>query len=68
MNVYALATPPKALWYLTRGSGVVALLALTLSMALGLVTSIAWTPKRLPLSIPVALHRNVSLLAERPGL
>ena len=46
-----------------RGFGCRRVVCVTLSMALGLVTSIAWTPKRLPLSVPVALHRNVSLLS-----
>lgn len=58
-----LAASPKALWYLTRGSGVVTLLVFTLAMALGMITSIGWTPKRLPLAVPVALHRNVSMLS-----
>ncbi len=63
MSMFALGTPPKALWYLTRGSGVVTLLLFTLSMALGMLTSIGWTPKRLALAVPVALHRNVSMLS-----
>lgn len=63
MNASVVAVAPKALWYLTRGSGVVTLLVFTLSMALGLISSIGWTPRRLPRAVPVALHRNVSLLS-----
>ena len=60
--ILAAANPPKALWYLTRGAGVVTLLLLTTSLLLGVVTSVGWSWARLPRFVVVALHRNVSLL------
>jgi ferric reductase like protein len=53
----------KALWYLTRGSGLVAVLLLTASVALGIVESVGWASSRWPRFITAALHKNVSLLA-----
>lgn len=53
----------KALWYLTRGSGVVALLLLTAAVVLGLLTSGRWARDRWPRFLVEGLHRNVSLLA-----
>ena len=46
----------------TRGAGVVTLLLLTISLLLGVVTSVGWSWARLPRFVVVALHRNVSLL------
>ncbi len=57
------AASPQALWYLTRGSGVVALVLLTGSVVLGIVGSIGWSSDRMPRFVTSALHRNVSLLA-----
>lgn len=53
----------KALWYLTRGSGVVSLLLLTAAVVLGLLTSGRWARERWPRFVVEGLHRNVSLLA-----
>ncbi len=53
----------KALWYLTRGSGVVALLLLTTSVALGVLTTIRWSRERWPRFTVAGLHRNLTLLA-----
>ena len=53
----------KALWYLTRGSGVVSLLLLTAAVVLGLLTSSRWARERWPRFVVEGLHRNVSLLA-----
>lgn len=55
-------TAPKALWYLTRGTGAVALLLLTVAVALGVVTSVRWASPRWPRFVIEWLHRNVSLL------
>jgi len=52
----------RALWYLTRGTGLVTLLLLTLSVMLGIVTSVRWQSPRWPRFITAAMHRNVSLL------
>jgi sulfoxide reductase heme-binding subunit YedZ len=53
----------KAFWYLTRGTGTVALLLLTLSILLGVTTSTRWRSLRLPRFLISGLHRNVTLLA-----
>jgi hypothetical protein len=53
---------PSALWYLTRGTGLVTLIGLTASVVLGIVQVRRWTPGRSPRYVAVALHRGVSLL------
>jgi sulfoxide reductase heme-binding subunit YedZ len=62
MSVLA-AAGPSALWYLARGSGLAALVVLTLNMVLGIVTSIRWSNPRWPRFVIELLHRNSSLLA-----
>jgi hypothetical protein len=63
MNVVlAIGMPPKALWYLTRGSGAVSLVLLTASVVLGLATSIGVNTVGLPRFVVQGLHRNISLL------
>lgn len=53
----------NALWYLGRGTGVVALLLLTLVVALGIATRSARPMAGLPRFAVGTLHRNASLLA-----
>lgn len=53
----------KALWYLTRGSGIVSLLLLTAAVVLGLLTAGRFARERWPRFLVEGLHRNVSLLA-----
>jgi sulfoxide reductase heme-binding subunit YedZ len=53
----------KALWYLTRGTGTVALLLLTAGIVLGVASSLGWRARRLPRFLVSGLHRNVTLLA-----
>jgi hypothetical protein len=53
----------KALWYLTRGTGAVALLLLTAGIVLGIGSSLGWRGRRLPRFLVSGLHRNVTLLA-----
>ncbi|HEY1636565.1 MAG TPA: ferric reductase-like transmembrane domain-containing protein [Acidimicrobiales bacterium] len=53
----------KALWYLTRGSGAVSLVLLTLAMVLGILTSSRWARERWPRFVVEGLHRNLSLMA-----
>ena len=53
---------PSAVWYLTRGTGLVTLLCLTASVVLGIVQVRRWTPGGSPRYVAVALHRGVSLL------
>ncbi|HSO94574.1 MAG TPA: ferric reductase-like transmembrane domain-containing protein [Acidimicrobiia bacterium] len=57
------ATGPTVLWYLARGSGLAALVVLTLGMVLGLVMSVRWTNPRWPRFVVELLHRNASLIA-----
>jgi DMSO/TMAO reductase YedYZ heme-binding membrane subunit len=63
MIVLAAAGNAKVFWYLTRGMGVGALILLTASVALGVVTSIRWRSDRWPRFITAGLHRNLTLLA-----
>ncbi len=53
----------KALWYLTRGSGAVILLLLTLALVLGILTSSRWVRERWPRFVVEGLHCNLSLMA-----
>jgi methionine sulfoxide reductase heme-binding subunit len=54
---------PSAYWYLTRSTGAVALLLLTLSIVLGVVDVERWSTPRWPRFVLDTLHRNVALLA-----
>jgi hypothetical protein len=58
----AAAVSSKALWYATRGTGVVALLLLTASVALGTLSSARWRTARMPRFLVGGLHRNLTLL------
>lgn len=53
---------PSAYWYLTRGTGAVALLLLTTSVVLGLVGTVRYTAPRWPRFAIDTVHRDVSLL------
>jgi methionine sulfoxide reductase heme-binding subunit len=57
------ASSTTLLWYVARGTGVTALVLLTISMVLGIVTSVRWSSARWPRFVTQAVHRNVSLLA-----
>jgi methionine sulfoxide reductase heme-binding subunit len=61
MTVLA-ASGPSPLWYLSRGTGAVTLLLLTVSVVLGIVDQRRWRPAGWPRFVLDALHRNVSLL------
>lgn len=50
-----------ALWYLTRSSGLVALVLLSATVVLGLVSSVGWTSERWPRFLSQSVHRNLSL-------
>jgi sulfoxide reductase heme-binding subunit YedZ len=52
----------RAFWYLTRASGLVALVLLTATILLGVVASVGWTTERWPRFLSQDVHRNVSLL------
>ena len=51
------------LWYTTRATGLVALVLLTASMALGLLSSVRYQRADWPRFVTAGLHRNASLLA-----
>jgi sulfoxide reductase heme-binding subunit YedZ len=57
------ATGATAYWYLTRGTGTVALILLTLSVALGVANIRRLRTDAMPRFVLDSVHRNVSLLA-----
>jgi len=61
--VLAAAGSSKALWYATRGTGMVSLVLLTASVGLGVSELVRFASPRWPRFVVAALHRNVSLLA-----
>jgi sulfoxide reductase heme-binding subunit YedZ len=56
------ATSSQALWFASRGTGIVCLLLLTASVILGIVTSVRFETPHWPRFVIAGLHRNVSLL------
>jgi hypothetical protein len=58
-----VVTSSTPLWYLTRATGLVALVLLTLSMAFGLLSSVRYQRPALPRFVTIGLHRSMSLLA-----
>ncbi|HXW45317.1 MAG TPA: ferric reductase-like transmembrane domain-containing protein [Streptosporangiaceae bacterium] len=58
-----VVTSSTPLWYATRATGLVALVLLTISMALGLLASVRYQRQGWPRFVTQGLHRNVSLLA-----
>jgi sulfoxide reductase heme-binding subunit YedZ len=50
-----------SLWYLTRATGLVALVLLTATVVLGIVSSVGWTTERWPRFLSQSVHRNLSL-------
>jgi predicted ferric reductase len=57
------AAGPSAYWYLTRSTGAVAMLLLSLAIALGVADARRWSSPRWPRFAVDSLHRSVSLLA-----
>ena len=59
----ALAVPhgTTALWYLTRATGLVALIVLSATLVLGIVSTVGWTTERWPRFLSQSVHRNLSL-------
>jgi predicted ferric reductase len=51
-----------ALWYFSRGTGIVALLGLTCTTVLGIVTAMRVASPRWPRFVTHGLHRNLSLM------
>ena len=58
-----VVTSSTPLWYLTRATGLVALVLLTLNMAGGLLTSVRYQRPAWPRFVTIGLHRNLALLA-----
>ena len=58
-----VTTNSRALWYMTRGFGLVALLLLTLTMVLGLTQAVRFARPGWPRFVVSALHKNAALLA-----
>jgi Ferric reductase like transmembrane component len=63
MIAAAAASGPSAYWYLTRGTGVIALILLTVSVALGVADVRRMRTATMPRFVVDAVHRNASLLA-----
>jgi sulfoxide reductase heme-binding subunit YedZ len=57
-----VVTPTSPLWYTTRATGLIALVLLTLSVVLGLLTSVRFAAPNWPRFVTVGLHRNLSLI------
>jgi sulfoxide reductase heme-binding subunit YedZ len=57
------ATQSQMLWYLTRGSGLIALVLLTASVVLGILEVKRWSTERWPRFVTAGLHKNISLLS-----
>jgi sulfoxide reductase heme-binding subunit YedZ len=58
----AVATATSPLWFATRATGLIALLLLTGTVVLGIVTSVRFASPAWPRFVTVALHRSLSLL------
>lgn len=56
-------TGSSTYWYLTRSSGAVALILLTLALVLGVIDLRRWSTEAWPRFVVDSLHRNASLLA-----
>ncbi len=65
LTVFAATTSAstRALWYLTRGTGIVTLLLLTLSVVLGVMNVRRSSTPQMPRFVLQQVHRNASLLA-----
>ena len=60
--IIAAVPGPTPLWYATRGSGYAALILLTATVVLGLLTSVRWHTTGWPRFLSQTLHRNLSLM------
>ncbi len=63
MSLVFAATAPTTYWYLTRGTGAVALVLLTLGLVLGVMGPTGLRTGRWPRFVVAGLHRNITLLA-----
>ena len=55
-------TSSSALWYFARATGIVSLILLTVSVILGILTTVRWSSRSWPRFAVEYLHRNVTLL------
>lgn len=62
MTSAAVATVTSPLWFATRATGLTALVLLTVSVVLGILTSVRFERPAWPRFVNVGLHRNLSLL------
>ncbi len=60
--VLAAAQGSAPLWYVTRGTGITALILLSAVVVLGITTSVGWSSRGWPKFFSQALHRDLSLL------
>jgi predicted ferric reductase len=58
-----VVTSTTPLWYATRATGLTAMVLLTISMVLGVLTSVRYQRPGWPRFLTVGLHRSVSLMA-----
>jgi sulfoxide reductase heme-binding subunit YedZ len=63
LTLAAVGHGSTSLWYLTRATGLVALILLSAAVVVGIVCSVGWASERWPRFASQSLHRNVSLLA-----
>ena len=61
--VMGALVPSSTLWYTARGTGFVAVVMLTVSVVLGILTTMRWSAPRWPRFVTAGLHKNISLLA-----
>lgn len=62
MSLVLGAAGVSPLWYITRGTGLVALVLLTATVVLGVLNTGAWSTPRWPRFATAELHRSISLL------
>lgn len=62
MTAVLASSGPSTYWYLTRSTGAVALILLTLSVVLGVLDVNRWSSPRWPRFVVDGLHRNASML------
>jgi sulfoxide reductase heme-binding subunit YedZ len=63
VSVAAIGTNSQALWYMTRGFGLIDLVLLTATMVMGLTQVVRFARPGWPRFVVSALHKNISLLA-----
>jgi sulfoxide reductase heme-binding subunit YedZ len=63
MSYIIAAGGPSTYWYLTRSTGAMALLLLSIALALGVMDVERWSTRRWPRFLVDSLHRSASLLA-----